>query len=639
MLNWENFRTVPGLWADRVVSKENPPSSVGVARALAPAPSPEGVRTQLERILASSGFARSSRLTRFLRFSVEQVLCGKGELLKEQTIGIEVFDRKPDYDPRIDPIVRVEARRLRVKLKAYYTSRGRRDEVWIGLPKGGYAALFRSRRGAEEDHRLKPVPPAEEGRRLRPVPPAEEGHRLEPVPQSEKSIAVLPFANLTPDTGDDYFSDGLTEELIHLLTRVPHFRVVAWETTSKLRGREQDFAGVREQLEVGSILRGSVRRAEGRVRVRAQLIDAESGAYLWSEAYDRQMQDVFAIQEEIARAIVDTLQLTLQARQFRGGQPPGLKCYNLCLQGRFHANKRTGDGLCKSIACFEQAIAAEETCAVAYAGLADAFSLLADHGFLDPAEATRRARSAAEKALEIDPQCAEAHVSLAFLRSVFEWAWADAERLYRRAIVLNPGYSRAHHWFSLDHLAMLGRMDEALAEVRVAHSLDPLSQIIREGLGYVHMLRGEYPAALDAYRQLVDLDPAFYKGYSSMGRLLSLMGRYDEAIAALEKARSLAGDAPPILSALGQTLARAGRTSEALQLLDELRRMSKTGWVPSACFAILHLGLGDHEAALTHFEAAADARELAVTALKVHPMYAPLRGEPRFQALLGRIGR
>jgi TolB-like protein/Tfp pilus assembly protein PilF len=622
MLNWENFRIVPGHWANRVVSKGNSEPTIGVARAPTPDPSPEGVRTQLERILASSGFARSSRLTRFLRFSVEQVLCGNGEHLKEQTIGIEVFDRKPDYDPRIDPIVRVEARRLRVKLKAYYTSRGRRDEVWIALPKGSYAALFRSRRGAEESHSPKPVPRPEKS----------------PAGTAEKSIAVLPFANLTPEAGDDYFSDGLTEELIHLLTRIPHFRVMAWETTSKLRGREQDFAGVREELEVGSILRGSVRRTEGRVRVRAQLIDAETGAYLWSEAYDRQMQDVFAIQEEIARAIVDTLQLTLQALQFRGGQPPGLKCYNLCLQGRFHANKRTGDGLCKSIACFEQAIAVEETCAVAYAGLADAFSLLADHGFLDPAEATRRARSAAVKALEIDPQCAEAHVSLAFVRSVFEWAWEDAERLYRRAIVLNPGYSRAHHWYGLDHLAMLGRLDEALAEVRLAHSLDPLSQIIREGCGYVHMLRGEYPAALETYRQLVDLDPAFYKGYSSMGRLLSLMGRYDEAVAALEKARSLGGDAPPILSALGQTLARAGRTPEALQLLEELRRMSKTGWVPSACFAILHLGLGDHDTALKYFEAAADARELAVTALKVHPMYAPLRGEPRFQALLSRIG-
>lgn len=567
-------------------------------------------------MLTSGVFARSDRLIRFLRFSVEQALSGNVDCLKEQTIGIEVFDRKADYDPRIDPIVRVEARRLRSKLKAYYTSHGRGDQLLIELPKGAYVPSFRARAAAKAPKNS-----------VRP----EAG---------EKSIAVLPFINLTPEPDDDYVSDGLTEELIHLLTRIPHFRVVAWETSSQLRGREQDLAGLRQQLKIGSILRGSVRRTSGRIRVTAQLIDAESGAYLWSEAYDRQLQDVFAIQGEIARAIVDTLELKLQPRSAVEGaiRPMGVRCHHLCLQGRFHCNKRTRDGLLKSIACFEQAIEAEPNCAVAYAGIADAYNLLSDHGFMNPAAATEKARAAAEEALRIDPQCAEAHVSLGFIRSSYEWNWDEAERLFRRAIALNPGYARAHHWYGLDHLALLGRLDEALSEALAAHHLDPLSQIIWEGVGYVHMLRREYPEALKVYQQLADLDPGFYKAYSSMGRVLSLMGRYDEAIVALEKARSLAGDAPrTVLSALGHTLASAGRTEDALRLLEQLRETSARAWVPSACFGSLYLGMGDHERALEHFEASADARELAATGFKVHPMYDPIRSEPRFQALLRRI--
>lgn len=569
---------------------------------------PDSIRAQLQKVVASGIFARSDRLIRFLRFCVEQVLAGGADCLKEQTLGIEVFDRKPDYDPRIDPIVRVEARRLRSKLKAYYSSNGHQDQVLIELPKGSYVPVFRPREAA----------------------------RVEAPTPSEKSIAVLPFTNLTRETGDDYFSDGLTEELIHLLTRIPHFRVVAWETSSQLRGREQDLSGIRRQLKVGSILRGSIRRAKDRVRVTSQLIDAESGAYLWSEAFDRELEDIFAIQEQIARAIVETLELRLQPRRLDGSatRAMGLECHHLCLQGRFHANKRTREGLLKSAACFEQAIEVEPTCAVAYAGAADAYSLLADHSMLDPKESIRKAKAAAQVALKIDPACAEAHVSLAFIRGVFESQWSEAEPLYRRAIALNPGYARAHHWFAVDYLAPLGRLDEALSEVRIAHHLDPLSQIIFEGCGFVHLLRREYNASLSALRQLIDLDPEFYKAHSSMGRLLSIMERYDEAIAALEKARSLAGQVPTIIAALGQTLALSGRTTEACWCLEQLEEISKIRWVPAACFAIVHLGLRNYDLALDYFEASAAARELASTFFKVHPLYDSIRDRPRFQAIL-----
>jgi len=583
-------------------------------------PTPEQIRAQVEKILASRLFARSERLCRFVRFCVEAALDAKSDQLKEQLIGVEVFDRKADYDPRTDPIVRVEARRLRSKLKAYYAGSGRPDGLLIEVPKGAYVPSFRMRNASQSA-----------AQQPRPQPIA---NQLE-----ERSIAVLPFTNLTPETGADYFSDGLTEELIHLLTRIPRLRVVAWSSMSQLRGRDQDLAGIRQQLKVATVLRGSIRRTPGRVRVTAQLIDAQSGAYLWSEAYDRQLENLLAIQEEMARAIVDTLRLSLT---WRGGgaerKLPNLDCYNLCLQGRFHANKRTPDGLRQSVVCFEQAVATDESSADAYAGLADAYSLMADYGIADPTEIVPKARSAAEKALRLDPQSSEAHVSLAFIRSTYEWDWAGAEALYRRGIELNPGYSRAHHWFGTDYLAHLGQFDEAVTEVQTARHLDPLSTIIREGCGFVHVLSRDYKTALSEYQQLAELDPLFFKAYSSMGRVLFHMGRYEEAIASLEKARSLAGDMPSILAALAQTLAVAGFVWEARALLDQLHAIHKKQWVPSSCFAIAHLGLGDHQAALTHLEASCEKREQAVSGFKVHPLYDPLRSEPRFQRMLERVG-
>jgi tetratricopeptide (TPR) repeat protein len=245
---------------------------------------------------------------------------------------------------------------------------------------------------------------------------------------------------------------------------------------------------------------------------------------------------------------------------------------------------------------------------------------------------------AAEKALLLDPQSAEAHVSLAFVRSSYEWDWASGDSLYRRAIELNPGYSRAHHWYGSDFLAIQGRFDEALSEVLTAYHLDPLSPILVEGIGFVHTLRREYETALREYQKLVKLDPLFYKAYSSMGRTLSLMGRYEEAVASFERARALAGDVPNILSATAQTLAAAGFVWEARTLLERLQAMGKSQWIPSSSLAIVQIGLGDREAALTLLEAACDKREWGVLGLKVHPLFDPLRSEPRFQRMLERIG-
>lgn len=574
--------------------------------------SPERVREHLDKVIASRTFAASARISQYLRFAVEYALSSPGNRLKENVIGVEVFDRDPSYDPQADPIVRVEARRLRAKLTAYYESEGRDDTVRIEFPKGSYTASFQIR--------------------------AAPGGA--PDLGAENTIVVLPFTDLSSDAHNDYFSDGLTEELIHALTKVEGIRVVAWHSASQLKGREQDIRGIRDQLKVRFVLRGSVRWDSKSLRITAQLIATETGHYLWSEAYDRPPCDLFSVQEEIAIKIVNTLQLrlvqprvTLQTRATKD-----VECFNLCLQGRFHWNKRTHDGLMKSVHCFEAAIARDKTCATAYSGLADALTVLTEYGFIQPSESMAKAKAAALKALELDPFSAEAYASLGLIRSSYEWNWAEAEGSYRRAIELNPGYATARQWFGVDYLALLGRIEEAIEQVEIACQLDPLSAIILEGRAFLKLISRDYDAALKCHLEELDLDPFFYKTYSSIGRVYTQQGKYQQAIEMFEKARKLCGDVPNVLAALGQAYALAGRKSEARRLLAELTQLSANRYVPSTTFAIAHLGLGEMDKALEWLERGCDRHELPVTTINVHPVYDPLRNEPAFQALLRRIG-
>ena len=571
----------------------------------------EAVRRYLRKILASPEFCGSERMSRFLRFAVERALDGRGGELKEYLVGVEIFDRNESFDPRVDPIVRVEARRLRAKLKSYYEKEGREDPLRIELPTGGYTPRFCPR---EEE-----------------APPA---------PATPGTIAVLPFVNLSPDPENEYFSDGLTEELIHALTKLEGLRVVAWNSAAKMKGREEDIPSVGRQLNVGSVLVGSVRRSGGRLRVTVRLIETCTGFHLWSETYDRQIEDLFAIQEEISRAIVDNLRIKLiQPAVDRpiARSPSNLEAYNLYLKGRFHWNKRTREGLERAIRYFQEALAIEPKFAAGYAGLADAYTLLADHG-LAPPTVMSQAKAAALRALELDPELGEAHTSLALILSHYEWQWAEAGAHYRRAIELSPGYVTAHHWYSCDYLALLGRVDEAVAESKLAIELDPLSFVMSESLAYVLLLARRFDESLDQLRKVTELEPYFYKGYTHAGRIYIQTGRYTEAIEMLERGRALAGDLPTVLGALGQAHALAGNPAKARAILVELAERTKTGHVPATVFALIYLSLGDRDRSLACLEAGCDRHEPTVAALKVHPAYDALRGEPRFAALIRRIG-
>jgi TolB-like protein/tetratricopeptide (TPR) repeat protein len=575
---------------------------------------PDQARAQLQKILRDVLFARTQRMSRFLQFGVEHALAGTAHQVKEYLVGVDVFDRPKDYDPRVDPIVRVEARRLRQKLRSYYASSGKKDELIIDFPKGAYAAEFRMKSSAKSA-----------------VP--------KPAAAVETSIAVLPFSGLSGGTGDDYFSDGLTEELILHLTRVKGLRVVAWYSASKLRGREEDLSLIRQQLKVGVVLRGTVRKTASRVRVTVQLIDSASGAFLWADAFERGMHDMVAIQQEIARSIVATLRPALGAtvEPVASAQKLNPECYSLCLEGRFHANRRSAEGLQRSVLCYQRAIEKDPESASAHAGLADAHTLLADYGIVHPHEVMPLAESSARRALELDQNSAEVFTSLAIIRASFEWNWTEGEYLYRRAIALNPSYAKAHHWFGIDLLALLGRMDEAEEEIQIAVRLDPLALAIHEGLGYVHMLRRNYDAALEAHRRLIDMDPTFYKVHAFRGRTLCLMGRYEEAIQSFEQALSVGSRVPSTVAALGQALALLGKEKAARKCLRELETMARTRYIASSCFAVLHLGLGETSKSLDWLERSCDQHELATTSIMVHPLWDPLRREARFENMVRRV--
>lgn len=569
------------------------------------------IRRQLEKITAHGLFARSDRMARFLRLALDRKLAGKEGELKEYLIGVEVFDRPDTYDPRVDPIVRVEARRLRTKLKTYYDTDGRHDPIVIHFATGSYAPEIRFR----ED------PPA--------IPEA-----------APRTVAVLPFSNLSRSAENDYFSDGLTEELIHALTKFSGMRVVAWNSAARMRGTEEDVREVRRQLHVANVLTGSVRIAGQSLRVRVQLIDTATGVYLWSETFDRQMQDVFAIQEEIARAIVRTLRVQLEAgaeTELGGRRPTSITSYEFYLKGRYHLHRRTPDELRRALEYFQAAVESDGSSGLAYAGLADAYCLNVDYGLLHPADGIPKIRAAANRAIEIDAALAEAYPSLAVIRAQRDREWDDAERLYRKAIALNPGYATAHHWLATDYLAPLGRFEEATDEIETALELDPLSSIIHEGRASFCTLQRRYEEAVRRYRELVEFDPSFYKGYTGMGRAYAQLGNFTEARAMFEKGRALAGDVPNILSAIGQILAATDDTQGAREFLAQLTARAHESYVPSTCFARIHLSLGEISRALEWLETGCEQHDLTMVMLKVHPIYDPLRQQPRFQAILQRM--
>ncbi len=459
---------------------------------------------------------------------------------------------------------------------------------------------------------------------------------------SSKSIAVLPLDNISPDKENEYFSDGLTEEIIMNLSKIKDLKVISRTSAMHYKGTKKPLKQIAKELQVQYVLEGSVRKQGSDLRITAQLIDAVQDAHLWAEKYTGTMEDVFEIQEKVAQQIVRALkiQLTPHENQVLKKSPTtDTEAYQLYLRGRFHWNKRTEEGFKRGIEYFNQAIEKDPNYALAYAGLADAYILLGVYCYVPPQESMPKAKAAAQKALQFDPFLAEAHASLAHLKMLYDWDWAGAEKQFQRAIELNPGYAPAHLWYSLT-LSSMGKLEEALTEIKRAQELDPLSLIINSDVGLVHYLAGRYDQAIEIYHQTLEIDQNFYVAHIALSLAYVQKGQSEEAIREAERAFSLSGYSTLVLAVLGYVYAATGRKQDAAEVLIKLQKVSRERYVSAFSIAHIYAGLGEKDQALTWLQKSYQERQLFLvhSPVKVDPAFLFLRSEPKYIELLRKVG-
>jgi TolB-like protein/DNA-binding SARP family transcriptional activator len=458
-------------------------------------------------------------------------------------------------------------------------------------------------------------------------------------PAPATSIAVLPFANMSSDGANEYFSDGMTEEIITALAKVEGLRVAARTSAFAFKGKSESVSEIGRQLRVGIVLEGSVRRAGDRLRITAQLINVEDGYHLWSEVYDRDMRDVFAVQDEIAQAIVGALRVKLRGEATAMVVPPttDLMAYDLYLKGRQAVNQRSSGGMVQALAYFDQAIARDPRFAEAYAGLADAYLLLPGYNVTTSAEAWPKSRAAAERALALDSTLAEAHTTLAYGKFMFDSDWRAAEKGFRRAIALNPGYPTAHHWYG-DFLGGRGDLEGFLQEIRLAHALDPLSRQIGTEVGRALWALRRSDEAVTQLQQVLRAAPLFAEAHVTLGRVYLQQGRLEEAIGEFQKGVELRGRDAFDVAELSYAYAVAGRRSEAQRLLVELQGRSRREYFQPTVFAVVYMGLDQHGLAFDWLDRAAAEHDGALAEFIFYPTFDPLRSHPRYPALLQALG-
>lgn len=455
-------------------------------------------------------------------------------------------------------------------------------------------------------------------------------------------LAVLPFQNLTGDPQQDYLSDGFTEEMITQLGRMYPQRlgVIARTSAMQYKGKEKPADQIAQELRVDYILEGSLRRESNRLRISAQLIQAKDQTHLWAANYDRDMRDVLKVESEVADAIARQIEIKLPPAtlaRLASDHTIDPEAYQLYLQGRFFLNKRTAEGLERSGDLFQRAIAIDPNYVKAYAGLADSFILLGAFEVKAPAEAIPRGRAAALRAIEIDEGSAEAHASMGFILSRFDWSWLDAEREFQRAIDLDPNYTTAHHWYAL-HLIGLGRSNEAIAEIKRAQELDPASPLLTTDTGLVFYFARQYDSAKKECEKALALEAKFGLAHRTLGLVEEEIGMHEEALAQFQEARGVLREDPWMLAEIGRSYARAGNREQAFHSMSELRRLTKKRYVSPLALALLGIALDPNsDENFVWLEKAYESR-INLSTLVVDPAFDGIRQDSRFQNLLRRAG-
>jgi TolB-like protein/Flp pilus assembly protein TadD len=454
------------------------------------------------------------------------------------------------------------------------------------------------------------------------------------------SLAVLPFENVSGDPEHEYLSDGITGSLINILASLPKLRVMAQSTVLRYKGHSVDPQAVGRELNVRAVLMGKMMQSRGSLRIGAELVDVATGRQLWGAHYDRESGEIFKIQDEISNEISEKLRLQLsrsEKKRLTRRYTDNTEAYRLYLQGRHYWNRWTEEGFHKAIDYFRQAVEIDPKYALAFAGLADSYVLLGWNSYMPPKEAFPAGKSAAMTALKLDPNLAESHAPLAAVLWLHDWQWEEAETEFNRSIALAPAYATANHWFA-EYMMTIGRHAEALARMNKSQELDPLSLIISVAVGWALYNARRYDDAIDQLRRAVELDPHYPVTYWILCLLFRITGRYEMSIAEGEKAVKLSNGSPLMCAALAQTFGAAGRKKEALQLLEQLKRLAEQKYVAPYFLAGIHIGLGENDLALEYLERCYQEHSHWIIYLHMDPGMDSLRGHPRFQHLLQRVG-
>jgi TolB-like protein/DNA-binding winged helix-turn-helix (wHTH) protein/Flp pilus assembly protein TadD len=462
------------------------------------------------------------------------------------------------------------------------------------------------------------------------------GHAPTPI----RSLAVLPLENLSGDASQRYFSDGMTDQLITDLAQISALKVISRTSVMAYEGARKPLPQIARELHVDAVVEGTVLRAGDQVRITAQLIDASTDKHLWSQSYQGELKDTLALQDRVARAIAEQIQINLTPREqaaLKSVRVVNPEAYESYLKGRFFWNKRTADGLRVALAYFNQAIEEDHNYAQSYSGLADTYALLGDwqYAVMTPAQANPKAKAAALKAVELDSSLGEAHNSLAFLLDGFDWDLDAGGKEFQRAIELNPGYATAHHWYAW-HLGLLGRYDEAIVEMRKAESLDPLSLIINADLAELLVLAHSYDESIRQSRKTIEMDPNFAMAHNQLGQAYLQQRLYEQAIGELQKAVQLSAGSPTCIANLARAYALSGRKSEAGKLLNDLKSSSSANNSHASEVAAIYASLGDKDEAMKWLEKG--YAERFNPGVLIRPGFDPLRSDPRFQNLAHRVG-
>lgn len=455
-----------------------------------------------------------------------------------------------------------------------------------------------------------------------------------------RSIAVLPLQNLSNDPGQDYFSDGMTDALTTELAQIGSLRVISRTSAMHFKGARETLPQIGRELNVDAVVEGSAVRAGDRIRITAQLIETQTDRHLWAKSYERNAQDVLALQDEVARDIAEEIRIKLTPQEkmrLANARPVNPEAHEAYLKGRYYLNKRTEEGFRKAIEYFSEATQKDPNYALGHSGLADSYILIGEYSLLSAKEAFTNAREAASKALELDDRLAEAHNALAAVKEDYDWDWLGAEREFHRAIELNPGYATAHQWYA-ELLSELGRHKEALAEIRQAKQLDPFSLIINAVYADALRTAGQDDLAIEQLRKTLEIDPNFAHAHFHLGLAQLRKGAFEQAIAEFQRAATLSPNVNDYKGGLGYAYARAGKRAEALRVLERLREGSKQTYVSWFYVAAIYAGLDEKDQAFACLERAYKQHEQGFVVMRREPMFDPLLPDPRYQDLLRRLG-